>query len=233
MAYRDSCAHLLIPLNRCRGETYFLPWKCEVRIASDTSRDKGIGRLTLRAAGRETQLRKVPIRRIQEARGQDERAQGSQGRCSEQLRRPDGRGGAGEQLAVYICGEVTMKDGDPQWQIHCVEHFDTLVFTNILVADTFVSAIVSRLCQSADLGPVKFEYCWILPRSCQVKGHLRECSELDLRPRLNAARGRVSHIPGRSVGRPAAAEKPNFKAACKFTSNRLNCMLSAAKSPSL
>jgi NADH dehydrogenase (ubiquinone) 1 beta subcomplex subunit 7 len=32
LAYRDSCAHLLIPLNRCRYDTYFLPWKCEVRI---------------------------------------------------------------------------------------------------------------------------------------------------------------------------------------------------------
>ncbi|KIW00189.1 uncharacterized protein PV09_08229 [Verruconis gallopava] len=29
LAYRDSCAHLLIPLNRCRFETYYLPWKCE------------------------------------------------------------------------------------------------------------------------------------------------------------------------------------------------------------
>ncbi|KAF3760710.1 hypothetical protein M406DRAFT_358315 [Cryphonectria parasitica EP155] len=29
MAYRDSCASLLIPLNRCRFETYYLPWKCE------------------------------------------------------------------------------------------------------------------------------------------------------------------------------------------------------------
>jgi hypothetical protein len=28
--YRDSCANLLIPLNRCRYETYYLPWKCEV-----------------------------------------------------------------------------------------------------------------------------------------------------------------------------------------------------------
>ncbi|KAF1343729.1 NADH-ubiquinone oxidoreductase B18 subunit-domain-containing protein [Delphinella strobiligena] len=27
--YRDSCAHLLIPLNRCRYEEYYLPWKCE------------------------------------------------------------------------------------------------------------------------------------------------------------------------------------------------------------
>ncbi|KAL8915036.1 MAG: hypothetical protein Q9171_000476 [Xanthocarpia ochracea] len=29
LAYRDSCAHLLIPLNRCRFEEYYLPWKCE------------------------------------------------------------------------------------------------------------------------------------------------------------------------------------------------------------
>ncbi|KAI0967123.1 NADH-ubiquinone oxidoreductase B18 subunit-domain-containing protein [Xylaria arbuscula] len=31
IAYRDSCANLLIPLNRCRVDTYYLPWKCEVR----------------------------------------------------------------------------------------------------------------------------------------------------------------------------------------------------------
>ncbi|KAL2118688.1 hypothetical protein VTJ04DRAFT_8348 [Mycothermus thermophilus] len=29
LAYRDSCADLLVPLNRCRFETYYLPWKCE------------------------------------------------------------------------------------------------------------------------------------------------------------------------------------------------------------
>ncbi|KAH8599443.1 putative NADH-ubiquinone oxidoreductase B18 subunit [Bisporella sp. PMI_857] len=29
LAYRDSCANLLIPLNRCRVEEYYLPWKCE------------------------------------------------------------------------------------------------------------------------------------------------------------------------------------------------------------
>ncbi|QKX56996.1 uncharacterized protein TRUGW13939_04104 [Talaromyces rugulosus] len=29
LAYRDSCAHLLIPLNRCRRDEYYLPWKCE------------------------------------------------------------------------------------------------------------------------------------------------------------------------------------------------------------
>lgn len=27
-AWRDYCAHLLIPLNKCRHETYYLPWKC-------------------------------------------------------------------------------------------------------------------------------------------------------------------------------------------------------------
>eukprot|EP01115_Flamella_aegyptia_P000830 TRINITY_DN112426_c0_g2_i1.p1 TRINITY_DN112426_c0_g2~~TRINITY_DN112426_c0_g2_i1.p1 ORF type:complete len:93 (+),score=17.84 TRINITY_DN112426_c0_g2_i1:40-279(+) len=26
--WRDYCAHILIPLNRCRVENYFLPWKC-------------------------------------------------------------------------------------------------------------------------------------------------------------------------------------------------------------
>lgn len=30
LAYRDSCAHLLIPLNQCRKETWYAPWKCEV-----------------------------------------------------------------------------------------------------------------------------------------------------------------------------------------------------------
>lgn len=27
--YRDQCAHLLIPLNKCRQAEYYLPWKCE------------------------------------------------------------------------------------------------------------------------------------------------------------------------------------------------------------
>lgn len=35
LAYRDSCAHLLIPLNRCRHEEYYLPWKCEVHGPPD------------------------------------------------------------------------------------------------------------------------------------------------------------------------------------------------------
>ncbi|KAK8934561.1 NADH dehydrogenase [ubiquinone] 1 beta subcomplex subunit 7 [Platanthera zijinensis] len=28
--YRDQCAHLLIPLNKCRVKEFYLPWKCEV-----------------------------------------------------------------------------------------------------------------------------------------------------------------------------------------------------------
>lgn len=30
LAYRDSCANLLIPLKQCRHETYYIPWKCSV-----------------------------------------------------------------------------------------------------------------------------------------------------------------------------------------------------------
>ncbi|XP_057427126.1 NADH dehydrogenase [ubiquinone] 1 beta subcomplex subunit 7 [Lotus japonicus] len=29
LAYRDECAHLLIPLNKCRQAEFYLPWKCE------------------------------------------------------------------------------------------------------------------------------------------------------------------------------------------------------------
>ncbi|KAK9115706.1 hypothetical protein Sjap_014653 [Stephania japonica] len=29
LAYRDQCAHLLIPLNNCRSKEFYLPWKCE------------------------------------------------------------------------------------------------------------------------------------------------------------------------------------------------------------
>ncbi|KAI5678227.1 hypothetical protein M9H77_09177 [Catharanthus roseus] len=29
LPYRDQCAHLLIPLNKCRQAEYYLPWKCE------------------------------------------------------------------------------------------------------------------------------------------------------------------------------------------------------------
>ena len=29
LQWRDRCATLLVPLNKCRQETGFLPWKCE------------------------------------------------------------------------------------------------------------------------------------------------------------------------------------------------------------
>ena len=29
LAYRDQCARLLIPLNKCRRAEWYLPWKCE------------------------------------------------------------------------------------------------------------------------------------------------------------------------------------------------------------
>lgn len=32
LAYRDSCAHLLIPLNKCRPDNWYMPWRCVVRI---------------------------------------------------------------------------------------------------------------------------------------------------------------------------------------------------------
>ena len=28
VGFRDYCAHLLIPLNKCRHETFYMPWKC-------------------------------------------------------------------------------------------------------------------------------------------------------------------------------------------------------------
>lgn len=41
LPYRDSCAHLLIPLNKCRQEEFYLPWKCEVRRACGQLRRSG------------------------------------------------------------------------------------------------------------------------------------------------------------------------------------------------
>jgi NADH dehydrogenase (ubiquinone) 1 beta subcomplex subunit 7 len=29
LAYRDYCAHLLIPLNKCRVQSHYVPWKCQ------------------------------------------------------------------------------------------------------------------------------------------------------------------------------------------------------------
>ncbi|OQO06629.1 hypothetical protein B0A48_08416 [Cryoendolithus antarcticus] len=28
LQYRDSCANLLIPLNKCRVQNYYMPWTC-------------------------------------------------------------------------------------------------------------------------------------------------------------------------------------------------------------
>jgi len=33
LAYRDKCASLLVPLNRCRKKEWYLPWKCEVCVS--------------------------------------------------------------------------------------------------------------------------------------------------------------------------------------------------------
>lgn len=91
LAYRDSCANLLIPLNRCRYEEYYLPWKCEVRHTLSSTykslpnwrssggqiggnRWKGWIRREHKAntpTARKTLLREVPIRRVQEARRED------------------------------------------------------------------------------------------------------------------------------------------------------------------
>lgn len=38
IAYRDSCAHLLIPLNKCRRDTWYAPWKCGVRAPALAAR---------------------------------------------------------------------------------------------------------------------------------------------------------------------------------------------------
>lgn len=40
LAYRDSCAHLLIPLNKCRYDNYYLNWRCQVgRVEYDLARE--------------------------------------------------------------------------------------------------------------------------------------------------------------------------------------------------
>ncbi len=104
LAYRDSCANLLIPLNRCRVDTYYLPWKCEVCpdptcvVPPLPIRPPFIPmpyflflflffiyltRTLPQPPGRAPQLREVPICRVQEARGQDGRVARLQGRCAE------------------------------------------------------------------------------------------------------------------------------------------------------
>lgn len=87
--YRDSCAHLLIPLNRCRYEEYYLPWKCEV-CENGTKKDES-GRLT-RILEREAFIRKMPVRRVQGAGQEDGRAESSQERTAKQLESSCGNG---------------------------------------------------------------------------------------------------------------------------------------------
>jgi hypothetical protein len=83
LPYRDSCAHLLIPLNRCRYEEFYLPWKCEVRHARQW-RGGAYWRLTW-CTERATLVREMPIRGVQGAREEDGRVEGGQGRRAKQL----------------------------------------------------------------------------------------------------------------------------------------------------
>jgi len=81
LAYRDSCGHLLIPLNRCRFEEYYLPWKCEV---GQDCRSAAARELT-GCTEREAFVREVPVRGVQGACQEDGRVEGGQGRSTEQL----------------------------------------------------------------------------------------------------------------------------------------------------
>lgn len=103
LAYRDSCAHLLIPLNRCRYEEYYLPWKCEVltsysiaylpimtHLPSTTQKSLAIDSVKRPLTDptlpeRETHVRKVPVRGIQATCRQDGRTQGRKGWCQIKL----------------------------------------------------------------------------------------------------------------------------------------------------
>jgi hypothetical protein len=94
LAYRDSCAHLLIPLNRCRHDEMYLPWKCEVRMPSH---NRVVRQLT--APGRAPFIREVPVRGIQAARSEDGGAEGSQGRSEEQLNKSHLHAKGGQDVA--------------------------------------------------------------------------------------------------------------------------------------
>lgn len=64
LAYRDSCAHLLIPLNKCRYDNYYLNWRCQVCQEIVLVGGEAEEKLT-RGPGREAFVRKVPIRGVQ------------------------------------------------------------------------------------------------------------------------------------------------------------------------
>jgi len=62
LAYRDSCAHLLIPLNKCRFDNYYLPWRCEVcfpipQILENTQQNGTY------VCARRSDIRQIPPRR--------------------------------------------------------------------------------------------------------------------------------------------------------------------------
>ncbi|BAM79031.1 NADH dehydrogenase I beta subcomplex 7 [Cyanidioschyzon merolae strain 10D] len=60
LEWRDGCAHLLVPLNRCRREHFYLPWHCtELRHAYEVCQQKDY------------------IRRKREAQQMSERLEGS------------------------------------------------------------------------------------------------------------------------------------------------------------
>jgi hypothetical protein len=60
MAYRDSCAHLLIPLNQCRRKEYYLPWKCEV--GHERVKDRQTQWLTYAHRTRDTRTRNANMK---------------------------------------------------------------------------------------------------------------------------------------------------------------------------
>ena len=65
LAYRDSCAHLLIPLNRCRFQEFYLPWKCEVST-------KGASIIQPKLKEREYRTRDMPMRNVNSRSSQRE-----------------------------------------------------------------------------------------------------------------------------------------------------------------
>lgn len=135
LAYRDSCAHLLIPLNKCRRETWYAPWSCTVCFhpaRSRTSRDSWTGEAAgskkdslanlyrMGMLGRATRLREMPVRRVQEAGGQDERAAGvKRGRTKQLGCREDD----GTPCTYHPCmrngNRKISKDADLEWCTCC------------------------------------------------------------------------------------------------------------------
>lgn len=134
LPYRDSCAHLLIPLNRCRYEEYYLPWKCEVRrrqFPTDAGRIQ-TGRLTTWLE-RATFIRKVPVRGVQGARQEDGRAEGSKGRRAKQLERRlmtvEGGNDCHERTPLHVYTEAAKR---MQFHQRCLEatRHDTIVWAH-------------------------------------------------------------------------------------------------------